>query len=309
MADCIFVPYVEQTAWIRKILPDRSVAELPLAGRRYIDYAFEEALRFDVGRCEIHDWAPSDTLAASFAEMEIPEHPITYFAREENPPAGLDDFIGHADSPATRTNGDIAVIWGLPLIAHDKGEIRFGPVSAADRAQTPMGAYMRRDGRWMRVLPVGARIVNPRAWHMVNLAILRNPGFFTLPGYSAENGVHLGRNVVLEHGTEVRPPVLLDSNIWCARNVTLDGDVIVSSGSFIGEGAYLKRTVICENTYIGEGLEFIDKIVVGRRVIDPGSGAWTDISEKGVAREIDGFKKRLRKVWHFLLGKSHGRRG
>ena len=113
----------------------------------------------------------------------------------------------------------------------------------------------------------------------------------------------------MEHGTEVKPPVLLQDNTWLARNVHLEGDVIVDSGSYISEGAKLSRTVVCRNTYIGEALDFSGKIVAGRRVIDAETGTWVDLEEPGLARNIPVGLGWLRSVWHFLRGRSVGRRG
>ena len=161
----------------------------------------------------------------------------------------------------------------------------------------------------MRVVPHGLVVRNVKAWHELNLVVLRHPEEFTVPGYSSERGVHIGRNVVLEHGTEVKPPVLLQDNTWFARNVRLEGDVIVDSGSYISEGSRLRKTVVCSNTFIGEGLDLESKIVVGRRVIDAETGTWIDLEEPGLARQIPVGLGWLRSLWHFLRGRSYGRRG
>ena len=39
MDSALFVPSVPQTGWLGTVLPGLSPAELPIAGRRYIDYA------------------------------------------------------------------------------------------------------------------------------------------------------------------------------------------------------------------------------------------------------------------------------
>ena len=121
--------------------------------------------------------------------------------------------------------------------------------------------------------------------------------------------MHLGRNVVLEHGTEVKPPVLLQDNTWFARNVRLDGDVIVNSGSYVSEGARLYRTIVGRDTFIGAGLDLDGKIVAGRRVIDPETGTWVDLEEPGIARHIPTGLGWMRKLWRFMRGRSFGRRG
>ena len=60
---------------------------------------------------------------------------------------------------------------------------------------------------------------------------------------------------------------------------------------------------------MGVGLDFENKIIMGNRVIDPETGAYMDIDEPGLARRIlPGFGW-LRKLWHFLRGRSHGRVG
>ena len=105
-------------------------------------------------------------------------------------------------------------------------------------------------------------------------------------------------------------PVLLQNNVWCARNVHFDGDVIVYSGTFIAEGTTLRRTVICGNTYIGTKLDLDGKIVVGNRIIDAETGVWTDVEDEGIARRIHRTSALgwLRALWSFLLGRSRGRR-
>ena len=58
----------------------------------------------------------------------------------------------------------------------------------------------------------------------------------------------------------VVPPVLLQDNTWLARNVRLDGEVIIDSGSYVSEGARLHRTVVCRDTFIGAGLDLDGKV-------------------------------------------------
>ena len=81
------------------------------------------------------------------------------------------------------------------------------------------------------------------------------------------------------------------------------------SGSYISEGARLRRPVVCRDTFIGEGLDLDGKIVVGRRVIDAETGTWVDLEEPGLARRIPTGLGWLRSLWRFLRGRSYGRRG
>ena len=309
MDNILFVPATHETQWIQEVLSGISPAELPVAGRRAIDYAIERAQKFDVMFTEILDWCFSQRLADDFADMTRTGVPVFYMKGEGPTPRGLRDLEGYS-SPLTGNMTDgLVVVWGLAISMHTAGDVSLEPVPEAECAETPAGIYRREGGRWMRVMPHGLVIRNVKAWHELNFIVLRHPSEFTVPGYSSERGVHIGRNVVIEHGTNVKPPVLLQDNTWVARNVKLDGEVIVDSGSYISEGARLRRTVVCRDTFIGQGLDLDGKIVVGRRVIDADTGTWVDLEEPGLARHIPAGLGWLRKIWHFLRGRSVGRRG
>ena len=309
MDNILFVPSTRETEWVGDMLPGTSPAELPVAGKRIIDYAIEHAQRFGVMFTEVLDWRFSEQLADDFADMTRTGFPVFYMKGEGELPRGLNDIGGYSSPLTGNITDGLVVVWGLVLSMHMAEDVSLDPVTEAECAETPAGVYRREGGRWMRVVPHGLVVRNVKAWHELNLVVLRHPEEFTVPGYSSEQGVHIGRNVVLEHGTEVKPPVLLQDNTWFARNVRLEGDVIVDSGSYISEGSRLRKTVVCSNTFIGEGLDLEGKIVVGRRVIDAETGTWVDLEEPGLARQIPVGLGWLRSLWHFLRGRSYGRRG
>ena len=309
MDNIVFIPSTRETEWVGELLPGTSPAELPVVGRRVIDYAIERAQKFDVMFTEILDWNFSERLADDFADMTKTGVPVFYMKGEGPMPKGLRDLEGYSSPLTSNMTDGLVVVWGLALSMHTADEISLEPVSEEDCAKTPAGLYRREGGRWMRIVPHGLVIRNVKAWHELNFIVLRHPTEFTVPGYSSEHGVHIGRNVVMEHGTDVKPPVLLQDNTWFARNVHLDGDVIVDSGSYISEGARLRKTVVCRDTFIGDGLDLDGKIVVGRRVIDADTGTWVDLEEPGLARRIPTGLGWMRSLWHFLRGRSFGRRG
>ena len=309
MDNILFIPATRETAWVGDMLPGTSPAELPVAGKRIIDYAIEHAQRFGVMFTEVLDWHFSERLADDFADMTRTGFPVFYMKGEGELPKGLNDIDGYSSPLTGNITDGLVVVWGLVLSMHMAEDVSLEPITEQECAETPAGVYRREGGRWMRVVPHGLVVRNVKAWHELNLVVLRHPEEFTVPGYSSERGVHIGRNVVLEHGTEVKPPVLLQDNTWLARNVRLEGDVIVDSGSYISEGSRLRKTVVCSNTFIGEGLDLESKIVVGRRVIDAETGSWIDLEEPGLARQIPVGLGWLRSLWHFLRGRSYGRRG
>ena len=309
MDNILFVPSTRETEWVQDVLPGTSPAELPVAGKRAIDYAMERAQKFGVIFTEVLDWHFSDKLADEFADMTRTGFPVFYMKGEGAVPKGLRDIEGYSSPLTSNVTDGLVVVWGLAISTHTAEDLTLSPVSDEECVNTPAGLYRREGGRWMRITPHGLVVRSVKAWHELNFVVLRNPGDFTLPGYSSERDVHLGRSVVMEYGTDVKPPVLLNDNSWLARNVQLCGDVVVDSGSYISEGAKLRRTVVCRDTFIGAGLDLDGKIVTGRRVIDAKTGTWVDLDEPGLARRIPHGLGWLRTVWRFLRGRSVGRRG
>lgn len=309
MGNILFVPSVSGAEWIATVLPGISPAELPVTGRRLIDYALERMRRLGFNFAEVLDWSFSERLSAEFEEDRYAGFHVYYHRGAGEVPRGLAALENPTFPLAGKVADGLTVIWGPCITGYESGEVRVEPLPPEACAQTPMGIYRREDGRWMRVRPKGLAAKDVRSWRRINLAVLENPEAFTLPGYTAERDVHLGRNVVLERGTQVEHPVLLNDNVWCARNVWIDRDVIIGKGAFVSEGTHLLRTIVCDETYIGNDLEIVDKIIVGSRVIDAEAGTWIDLGEKGMAHGIDHHGTGwMRKFVDFLYGRSRGRR-
>ena len=309
MGNILFVPSVSGAEWIATVLPGISPAELPVTGRRLIDYALERMRRLGFNFAEVLDWSFSERLSAEFEEDRYAGFHVYYHRGAGEVPRGLAALENPTFPLAGKVADGLTVIWGPCITGYESGEVRVEPLPPEACAQTPMGIYRREDGRWMRVRPKGLAAKDVRSWRRINLAVLENPDAFTLPGYTAERDVHIGRNVVLERGTQVEHPVLLNDNVWCARNVWIDRDVIIGKGAFVSEGTHLLRTIVCDETYIGNDLEIVDKIIVGSRVIDAEAGTWIDLGEKGMAHGIDHHGTGwMRKFVDFLYGRSRGRR-
>lgn len=273
MKNIIFVPSVEESNWVQEILPGTSPAELPIAGKRYIDYALEYAGKCGYEMAEILDWHFSPKLGADFSKLTDYTIPVFYQQGSGEMPTSVKD-LSKQSSPLTQSlSAETTVVWGLRL---PNFEIR-----------------------------------NVADWHKANLDILNGESYFgthfTLPGYSAEGGVYLGRNVVMENGCEAQKPVLLQDNAWCARNVRLDGFCIIGKNAFISEGAHLERTVIGDDTYVGIGLELVDKIVIGPRIINVNTGTWTVIEDSTMVSRIDNEMGFFDKIMEFIRGKARRR--
>ena len=252
MKGLIIVPSTETTDWVQDALPGKSPVELPIAGKRFIDYAIEYAEKKGCEMVEVLDWCFSERLAAEFADLAPLSIPVFYQKGEGERPKTKED-LARQSSPLTQNiDEEIDVAWGLKL--------------------------------------ANLRIQSITDWYQANMAILymaeKHGSLLTLPGYSAEGGIYRGSNVIIEHGCELRRPILLQDNVWCAKDAHLNGFCIVGKESIISECVKMERTVIGDDTYIGFGLELRDKMVFGNRVIDVKTETWVDIDEPGVVRKL-----------------------
>ena len=312
MEKTFFIPTARGSEFFARLRPGSTPAALPVAGRRFIDYAIESAVKFGVREVTVLDWQLSQAMAEEFAASQNPVCAIKAARGEGEAPGGIADLESSGAFPPEKT--DLALVWGLALPMHTEGRSALVPVPDEAMRDTPAGIYLRTGGKWMQVDPAAvATARGASSWHAMNMELLAGRGGYTLPGYSAEKGVHLGRNVVMERGVEARPPVLLCDGAWCARDAELGGLVSVGNGSFVGEGTRLARTVVCAGTFVGDGLVLEDKIVWGRRVIDAKTGSFDDIDDIGLVSEIanarHGFGGFLRRAWAFLSGKMGGAAG
>ena len=139
MDSVVFVPSVASTEWLSGLFPDYSLAELPVAGRRIVDYILEVAHKSGAMLVEVLDWHYTKRLEEYFNDPTRTGSAVFYSRAEGNLPRGLDDLAGQPSSPLTQSLSDgLVVAWG-PCLALKLEECGAEEVSAADRAETPLG--------------------------------------------------------------------------------------------------------------------------------------------------------------------------
>jgi len=105
-----------------------------------------------------------------------------------------------------------------------------------------------------------------------------------------EAGVLTGMNDVIMPNVEIAPPVLLGDNVLLQRGCKLTGDVIIGQNVIVDQDCHLKSCIIFDNSFIGEGMELVNKIISSQRIIDPYTAAYILI-------EDDCFVSEMRNVW------------
>ncbi len=95
---------------------------------------------------------------------------------------------------------------------------------------------------------------------------------YVIPGYSIEPYCHIGRNVVISKSAEIIKPVIIGNNVQIMAGSIIGPEAVIGSNVIIDRESTVKRSIVFENTYIGEHLEVQNRIAAGNILIEPESG-------------------------------------
>jgi polysaccharide biosynthesis/export protein len=124
-------------------------------------------------------------------------------------------------------------------------------------------------------------------YYQLNMSLVRGEmARYLTPGYYAADGSHIGYNAILPASATVRAPLIIGNDCRLAPLANVGPEVVVGSRVVIDGPSDVIRSVVLDGTYIGRGVEIDGKIVAGRRLVDPESGAAADISDPWILAEL-----------------------
>ena len=220
-------------------------------------------------------WADEFFPGRSVSSLPVCGKPIVEYQIEECLKSGVSEVLvlDRAYDPSLSARLGDGSRWGLKLTYVGEG------------ASVP--SALREGDAVIRGNAVGRRRIDSlAAYFAANLEILRDPGGLTLPGYSNEDGVHEGMNVVIGPDAEISGPALLGDRLRIERGARISDGAVLGEGVVVSRGARVSGSVVLGGTYIGPGLEIAGKIVAGGRVIDPAAGAFVDLGDDCLACDL-----------------------
>lgn len=143
-----------------------------------------------------------------------------------------------------------------------------------------------------------------QTYYDLNMDILQNRNQdFVLPGYNNEDGVYIGRNVVIPRNVDIKKPVMLGDDVQLKPDTKIGPNVILGDKTIIDSDTTINDSIVFENSYVGSNLELDNKIVYKNRLIGPHSGTWLDIKEKFFISDIQDnvFQGAVRRIIHIIL--------
>jgi NDP-sugar pyrophosphorylase family protein len=102
---------------------------------------------------------------------------------------------------------------------------------------------------------------------------------FVLPGYSSEDQVFIGADTSYPKTVSPDKPIMLGDHTRIHDMVILGPNVIIGVNSIVDSMTTVKDSIIYDNTYIGQELDIIGKIVYKNTLISAISGESINMSE------------------------------
>ena len=145
-------------------------------------------------------------------------------------------------------------------------------------------------------------IANLKDYFELNLRMVRGEcARYVSPGYFSKDGAHVGYNVIIPPAANLQPPLVIGNNTRLNALTVIGPDVVLGDRCIVDQQSELTRCVILEGTYIGRNLEIHDKIVAGRRLIDPADGTVVGIDDPWLLSSVSS-SLRATDVFRAVLG-------
>ncbi len=286
MQVCIY-SYIKENHWCRELFPNWHPLELPLAGKSIWAHllGFCTLLKaIGVSDILVSDCEDRDEMMRRLGDGNYWSLNFEYQRGGRFSSLGqLLEFYKESFKA-----DDVMIVFGdvLPVV-NDRSELldKLTPIEDPMLAQDD-GIYLYVNEclfKWECPL---YKIDTLKNFFDANLRMLSQPGLHVLPGYSLKKEYSIGRNVRIRSGCEIEAPVVLGDNVCLERGVTAHNGVVVGADVMIDEKTELSHSVIFDHSYIGRSLSIRNKIVSGKRIIDPELNAFVDLDDAFLAGDF-----------------------
>ena len=274
--------------WTEEFFPDNSLYTLPIAGKPLGEYYLDLCSRLGLESTRIIDFNFDPHWSQKLREMN--KWPMQIEYRGGRYGRDLHKLLQqHREYCGQDT---LLVISGFIFVHYDirtVSSLNLAVVQDDDDCSGE-GVFLFQSGKISRLPLTFTPIRSIQDYFRLNFAVLHQDACYTLPAYKVEAGVLTGMNDVIMPNVEIAPPVLLGDNVLLQRGCKLTGDVIIGQNVIVDQDCHLKSCIIFDNSFIGEGMELVNKIISSQRIIDPYTAAYILI-------EDDCFVSEMRNVW------------
>lgn len=125
-------------------------------------------------------------------------------------------------------------------------------------------------------------VKTPYDWLMSNHRLLDEhtpKSAFPTTARMIEPGIWVSRAVVLHPSVELRPPVFIGESCQIMEDAHLGPDVVIENQCIIDKKSSVMRSLICQHSYVGEGLEIYRSIVDQHTLLNLALGTSVNIPD------------------------------
>lgn len=172
--------------------------------------------------------------------------------------------------------------WGVVPVAVMKGLNRETPFTQFPNA-LPTAHKVRMHGVLMSVQTL-------RDWQLSNHKVLSAhapTSLFPATSHMVEPGVWLSRATMIHPTAEINGPVYIGENCQIREEAQVGPDTVVESHSIIDRGSEVTRALICQESYVGEGLAIHDSIVDQHTLVNLAHDATVSIADDFILSHLE----------------------
>ncbi|MCB1134644.1 MAG: sugar transferase [Chlamydiia bacterium] len=114
-----------------------------------------------------------------------------------------------------------------------------------------------------------------------------------------ETGIWLSTNTVIHPTAEVIGPVFIGRNTQIGEGVRIGPHVVIENNCIIDSKSRLQDSIVCQNSYVGEGLDLVNNIVDRRWIINTKDRLEIPLTDDVIVSELLRFSFR-RQLFHFI---------
>ena len=121
---------------------------------------------------------------------------------------------------------------------------------------------------------------------------------YVLPGYGAEKGIVLGKNVEIGRNVTINEPAVIGNNVRILGDAVVGPFAVIGNNVIVDEGTHIQESVILNASYLGRNLTINRKVVKGNRIFSYGEKESMVIEDAFLLSAIQ--KKQSLQILHIL---------
>lgn len=102
---------------------------------------------------------------------------------------------------------------------------------------------------------------------------------YVTPGYSSQDGNYVGYDVIYPASASLAPPIMIGNHCRIQPGCEIGPNAVIGNNVLIDRNTDLSNCIVLDGSYVGMRMEMKNKIVAGKKLIDPEDGTVLEIGD------------------------------